>query len=428
MRGGCRFQKIVLFPFFCYDGPIEKDEGERTAMRKRAFVGLAGILCAFALTVPVFAASYVDDCDSLAPDGTRSYGGFSEAVGDFDVFSGWGTCGDATALAVGGREAQATYRVSGAESVEVSFYASLSTCATPYGKDAFTLGGQSAEALLNARRCFYDRAADVVFLTENGRNFSLQYDPFYGLLLREDGRPLSDDCFWGLNLSVSRDGSAFTPLRDVTLARVESQWLELSAGRYYRETCTARLPEGTRYVRAAFEDFRSLEEVPDRTRAFLLVRVRFDGDALTPGGSGPEESSSVPGGGSSSVPDSSSRLPTAGGGGGSASGGGSGGRLLRERREAGAEAPASAALAEGPAVVSPRAAGERGESASRTEDTSARPERREPEPSGGVAVYRNLGGGDAAGPSATPQEKFGGMVGGGAGLYILLSFLRGVRR
>lgn len=176
MRGGCRFQKIVLFPFFCYDGPIEKDEGERTAMRKRAFVGLAGILCAFALTVPVFAASYVDDCDSLAPDGTRSYGGFSEAVGDFDVFSGWGTCGDATALAVGGREAQATYRVSGAESVEMSFYASLSTCATPYGKDAFTLGGQSAEALLNARRCFYDRAADVVFLTENGRNFSLQYD------------------------------------------------------------------------------------------------------------------------------------------------------------------------------------------------------------------------------------------------------------
>lgn len=166
-------------------------------MRKRAFVRLAGILCAFALTVPVFAASYVDDCDSLAPDGTRSYGGFSEAVGDFDVFSGWGTCGDATALAVGGREAQATYRVSGAESVEVSFYASLSTCATPYGKDAFTLGGQSAEALLNARRCFYDRAADVVFLTENGRNFSLQYDPFYGLLLREDGRPLSDDCFWG---------------------------------------------------------------------------------------------------------------------------------------------------------------------------------------------------------------------------------------
>ncbi|MBC3937342.1 hypothetical protein D4A47_00340 [Anaerotruncus massiliensis (ex Liu et al. 2021)] len=397
-------------------------------MRKRAFVGLAGILCAFALTVPVFAAFYVDDCDSLAPDGTRSYGGFSEAVGDFDVFSGWGTCGDATALAVGGREAQATYRVSGAESVEVSFYASLSTCATPYGKDAFTLGGQSAEALLNARRCFYDRAADVVFLTENGRNFSLQYDPFYGLLLREDGRPLSDDCFWGLNLSVSRDGSDFTPLRDVTLARVESQWLEVSTGRYYRETCTARLPEGTRYVRAAFEDFRSLEEVPDRTRAFLLARVRFDGDALTPGGSGSEESSSVPGEESSSVPDSSSRLPMAGGGGGSASGGGSGGRLLRERREAGAEASASAALDEGPAAVSPRTAGERGESASRTEDTSARPERREPEPSGGVAVYRNLGGGDTAGPSATPQEKFGGMVGGGAGLYILLSFLRGVRR
>ena len=83
---------------------------------------------------------------------------------------------------------------------------------------------------------------------------------------------------------------------------------------------------------------------------------------------------------------------------------------------------------EGPAAVSPRTAGERGESASRTEDTSARPERREPEPSGGVAVYRNLGGGDTAGPSATPQEKFGGMVGGGAGLYILLSFLRGVRR
>ena len=209
---------------------------------------------------------------------------------------------------------------------------------------------------------------------------------------------------------------------------MESQWLEVSTGRYYRETCTARLPEGTRYVRAAFEDFRSLEEVPDRTRAFLLARVRFDGDALTPGGSGSEESSSVPGEESSSVPDSSSRLPMAGGGGGSASGGGSGGRLLRERREAGAEASASAALAEGPAAVSPRAAGERGESASRTEDTSARPERREPEPSGGVAVYRNLGGGDTAGPSATPQEKFGGMVGGGAGLYILLSFLRGVRR
>lgn len=202
----------------------------------------------------------------------------------------------------------------------MSFYASLSTCATPYGKDAFTLGGQSAEALLNARRCFYDRAADVVFLTENGRNFSLQYDPFYGLLLREDGRPLSDDCFWGLNLSVRGTAPPYARGTSRSL-RVESQWLELSTGRYYRETCTARLPEGTRYVRAAFEDFRSLEEVPDRTRAFLLARVRFDGDALTPGGSGSEESSSVPGGGSSSVPDSSSRLPTAGGGGGSASGG-----------------------------------------------------------------------------------------------------------
>ena len=139
-------------------------------MQKRAPAALIGVLCAFALCVPVFAASYVDDCGDLTPDGTRSYAGFSEAVGDFDVFSGWGTCGDATALAVGGREAQATYRISGAESVEVAFYASLSTCATPYGKDAFALGGGSVEALLTARRCFYDRAADIVFLTENGRN------------------------------------------------------------------------------------------------------------------------------------------------------------------------------------------------------------------------------------------------------------------
>lgn len=399
-------------------------------MQKRAPAAMIGVLCAFALCVPVFAASYVDDCGDLTPDGTRSYAGFSEAVGDFDVFSGWGTCGDATALAVGGREAQATYRISGAESVEVAFYASLSTCATPYGKDAFALGGGSVEALLTARRCFYDRAADIVFLTENGRNYSLQFDPFYGLILREDGRPLSADCFWGLNLYASRDGETFTPLWDVTLVRAESQWLELSTGRYYRETYTARLPEGTRYIRAAFEDFRALEEVPDRTRAFLLSRVRFDGDGLTPGGSGPEESSSsAPDEESSSVPESSSQLPAAGGGGGSAIGGGSGGRLLRERRETGPEAPASAALAGGPAAISPRTAGTpaAGESDSRTEDVSARPERREPD-SSGAAVYRNLGGGGAAGPSATPQEKFSGMVGGGAGLYILLNFLRGVRR
>ena len=68
-------------------------------MQKRAPAALIGVLCAFALCVPVFAASYVDDCGDLTPDGTRSYAGFSEAVGDFDVFSGWGTCGDATALA-----------------------------------------------------------------------------------------------------------------------------------------------------------------------------------------------------------------------------------------------------------------------------------------------------------------------------------------
>ncbi|MFR9188934.1 MAG: hypothetical protein ACLVL7_00725 [Anaerotruncus massiliensis (ex Togo et al. 2019)] len=134
----------------------------------------------------------------------------------------------------------------------------------------------------------------------------------------------------------------------------------------------------------------------------------------------------MPGGGSSSVPDSSSRLPTAGGGAAPlpaavlAVG-------FAERREAGRKRPLPRPWPKARRGL-PRAAGERGESASRTEDTSARPERREPEPSGGVAVYRNLGGGDAAGPSATPQEKFGGMVGGGAGLYILLSFLRGVRR
>lgn len=405
-------------------------------MLKKGLFALVGICCALSLCLPVFAGSYVDDCNSLSSDGVRDYKGFSEAVGDFDVFSGWSVCGDATALAVGDREAQATYRIGGAQTVRVEFYASVSTCATPVENNQYVPGGNSTAALGNARRCFYDRANDAVFLTENGRNYSLRGEPLAGLIFREDSRPLSFDCYWGLNLSASADGVAFTPLQEAELTRIESQWLESRSGRYYRETYTARLPADARYIRVAFEDVHALEGAPDRTRAFLLSRVQFEGEALTPGGGpGPEEPSSSASSGSSessSAQESSSSVPEAGGSGGdSGSNESSSGRLLGERRDAVFCAP-SGTEAGSPASSAPRnrdaAAAARPESAadSLTRETAARPEG--PETSGGIRVYHNLGGEEASGPAATPQEKFGGVVGGGAGLYILLNFLRGIRR
>ena len=280
---------------------------------------LAALSIALCFCLPVAAASYQDDCTDVLNDHIREYNGFSRNISDFIVFSGWSGCGDRSVITVDSREASATYRIDGARRVQIQLFSSQSTIAVP-SNDYYRMSVRSDEELGQARRCYYDRSKDVVFIQENGRNYSLCNER-RGLMLREDDSALRKDCYYGLNVFVSTDGVSYQPVSDVRLDKIESQNLEEGTGVFVRETYSAGLPSSAAYVRLAFIECakipgRGAAVITDRSNLHFLSKVTFEGGALEPGGSSePESGSSEPESGSSepesgsSEPESSSSEP-----------------------------------------------------------------------------------------------------------------------
>ena len=273
---------------------------------------LAALSIALCFCLPVAAASYQDDCTDVLNDHIREYNGFSRNISDFIVFSGWSGCGDRSVITVDSREASATYRIDGARRVQIQLFSSQSTIAVP-SNDYYRMSVRSDEELGQARRCYYDRSKDVVFIQENGRNYSLCNER-RGLMLREDDSALRKDCYYGLNVFVSTDGVSYQPVSDVRLDKIESQNLEEGTGVFVRETYSAGLPSSAAYVRLAFIECakipgRGAAVITDRSNLHFLSKVTFEGGALEPGGSSePESGSSEPESGSSE-PESSSSEP-----------------------------------------------------------------------------------------------------------------------
>ena len=280
---------------------------------------LAALSIALCFCLPVAAASYQDDCTDVLNDHIREYNGFSRNISDFIVFSGWSGCGDRSVITVDSREASATYRIDGARRVQIQLFSSQSTIAVP-SNDYYRMSVRSDEELGQARRCYYDRSKDVVFIQENGRNYSLCNER-RGLMLREDDSALRKDCYYGLNVFVSTDGVSYQTVNDVRLDKIESQNLEEGTGVFVRETYSAGLPSSAAYVRLAFIECakipgRGAAVITDRSNLHFLSKVTFEGGALEPGGSSePESGSSEPESGSSepesgsSEPESSSSEP-----------------------------------------------------------------------------------------------------------------------
>ena len=280
---------------------------------------LAALSIALCFCLPVAAASYQDDCMDVLNDHIREYNGFSRNISDFIVFSGWSGCGDRSVITVDSREASATYRIDGARRVQIQLFSSQSTIAVP-SNDYYRMSVRSDGELGQARRCYYDRSKDVVFIQENGRNYSLCNER-RGLMLREDDSALRKDCYYGLNVFVSTDGVSYQPVSDVRLDKIESQNLEEGTGVFVRETYSAGLPSSAAYVRLAFIECakipgRGAAVITDRSNLHFLSKVTFEGGALEPGGSSePESGSSEPESGSSepesgsSEPESSSSEP-----------------------------------------------------------------------------------------------------------------------
>ena len=264
---------------------------------------LAALSIALCFCLPVAAASYQDDCMDVLNDHIREYNGFSRNISDFIVFSGWSGCGDRSVITVDSREASATYRIDGARRVQIQLFSSQSTIAVP-SNDYYRMSVRSDEELGQARRCYYDRSKDVVFIQENGRNYSLCNER-RGLMLREDDSALRKDCYYGLNVFVSTDGVSYQPVSDVRLDKIESQNLEEGTGVFVRETYSAGLPSSAAYVRLAFIECakipgRGAAVITDRSNLHFLSKVTFEGGALEPGGSSePESGSSEPESGSS---------------------------------------------------------------------------------------------------------------------------------
>ena len=273
---------------------------------------LAALSIALCFCLPVAAASYQDDCMDVLNDHIREYNGFSRNISDFIVFSGWSGCGDRSVITVDSREASATYRIDGARRVQIQLFSSQSTIAVP-SNDYYRMSVRSDEELGQARRCYYDRSKDVVFIQENGRNYSLCNER-RGLMLREDDSALRKDCYYGLNVFVSTDGVSYQPVSDVRLDKIESQNLEEGTGVFVRETYSAGLPSSAAYVRLAFIECakipgRGAAVITDRSNLHFLSKVTFEGGALEPGGSSePESGSSEPESGSSE-PESGSSEP-----------------------------------------------------------------------------------------------------------------------
>ena len=276
---------------------------------------LAALSIALCFCLPVAAASYQDDCMDVLNDHIREYNGFSRNISDFIVFSGWSGCGDRSVITVDSREASATYRIDGARRVQIQLFSSQSTIAVP-SNDYYRMSVRSDGELGQARRCYYDRSKDVVFIQENGRNYSLCNER-RGLMLREDDSALRKDCYYGLNVFVSTDGVSYQPVSDVRLDKIESQNLEEGTGVFVRETYSAGLPSSAAYVRLVFIECakipgRGAAVITDRSNLHFLSKITFEGGALEPGGSSePESGSSEPESGSSE-PESSSSEPESG--------------------------------------------------------------------------------------------------------------------
>ena len=269
---------------------------------------LAALSIALCFCLPVAAASYQDDCMDVLNDHIREYNGFSRNISDFIVFSGWSGCGDRSVITVDSREASATYRIDGARRVQIQLFSSQSTIAVP-SNDYYRMSVRSDGELGQARRCYYDRSKDVVFIQENGRNYSLCNER-RGLMLREDDSALRKDCYYGLNVFVSTDGVSYQTVNDVRLDKIESQNLEEGTGVFVRETYSAGLPSSAAYVRLVFIECakipgRGAADIIDRSNLHFLSKITFEGGALEPGGSSEPESSSSEPESSSSEPDSS---------------------------------------------------------------------------------------------------------------------------
>ena len=276
---------------------------------------LAALSIALCFCLPVAAASYQDDCMDVLNDHIREYNGFSRNISDFIVFSGWSGCGDRSVITVDSREASATYRIDGARRVQIQLFSSQSTIAVP-SNDYYRMSVRSDEELGQARRCYYDRSKDVVFIQENGRNYSLCNER-RGLMLREDDSALRKDCYYGLNVFVSTDGVSYQTVNDVRLDKIESQNLEEGTGVFVRETYSAGLPSSAAYVRLVFIECakipgRGAADIIDRSNLHFLSKITFEGGALEPGGSSEPESSSSEPESSSSEPESSSSEPDSG--------------------------------------------------------------------------------------------------------------------
>ena len=276
---------------------------------------LAALSIALCFCLPVAAASYQDDCMDVLNDHIREYNGFSRNISDFIVFSGWSGCGDRSVITVDSREASATYRIDGARRVQIQLFSSQSTIAVP-SNDYYRMSVRSDGELGQARRCYYDRSKDVVFIQENGRNYSLCNER-RGLMLREDDSALRKDCYYGLNVFVSTDGVSYQPVSDVRLDKIESQNLEEGTGVFVRETYSAGLPSSAAYVRLVFIECakipgRGAAVITDRSNLHFLSKITFEGGALEPGGSSEPESSSSEPESSSFEPESGSSEPESG--------------------------------------------------------------------------------------------------------------------
>ncbi len=272
--------------------------------------------------------NYSDSFSSKIPSEIASYQGTYQLVSGLFSSIGWSPPdSDGLLLTQNSSSASVTYRISGADSIQFSFYTPFAPFAAPDTEEPekYSIGYELSSAVsggefqvANACRLYYCPSTQEIFFSDSGQWNRVIYDWNDYCYRAQTASPSNHLTGLFCNLYTSADGSNYQPA-DYRIINVHCAVQDGVSTALCYQNATASLPAGTNYIRL---ELTGCGRVPDNTGERLpydqnqniaLAQVSFSGSGLIVGSpaavpsSSESSSSSRPQEGSSS---SSSKKPS----------------------------------------------------------------------------------------------------------------------
>lgn len=273
------------------------------------------------LAVPCFALDTFTDSFHAPADGDAvQYSGFYRMEQGLFADIGW-NCPDKDGLllAQNNSSACATYRISGANHINFTFYAPFAPFAAPDSAhpQQYSIGYEHSSAVSgenfqvsSAQRLYYQESTQEIFFSDNAKWYRVIYNQtdycYRAQAVSKPGRTLTS---LFCNLYASSDGVHFTKI-DYQITKVHCAVQDGAAMAFCYQSADASLPAGTSYIQLRLTGCGQVPDetgnrIPyDRTASIALAEVRFTGSDLVIGT--PHEEPSDP----SASSDSSKKEPS----------------------------------------------------------------------------------------------------------------------